>query len=169
MHQRKLYAQVGLLVGFIQHSCSANVWPIDCDGDTIFVAIRPIRAGEELFINYYGFHWDLNGERGFKDDEMEMKCQCDKCKFKFKYPSQNEIEMIAAESDFKYLLAYYHWLEMEQMGHNTFYNMKKASADLLTKYGRMFWSRELDFVATCYVKLITAEYSGTIQLKKTMF
>lgn len=160
VHLRKLYSQVGLLLGFIKHSCSPNVFPIDRDGDTVFAVVRPIQAGEELFINYYGFHWDMKGENGYR--ENVSNCRCERCEGRM--PSNVEIEQLTSDPDFRFMCYYHRSLDEEIIDAKIFDALKKRCIRLLSNHGRMVWCTDFSFAFCLYTKVLTAEYSGTIQV-----
>lgn len=50
---KRMCFSFGLMLGFIDHACASNMWPVDRDGDTIYFALRPILADERMTVNYY--------------------------------------------------------------------------------------------------------------------
>lgn len=157
---RKLYAQVGLMLGLFNHSCSPNVLPVDRNADTVYIAIRPIRADEELLINYYAFHWDLKCENGYRD--FQFKCCCERCEGRL--PPPDQIQSLILDPDYRFLFHASHGLCGERMNAHIFNILKKTCARLLNIHGRMIWCKELCRAIYFFIKLVSAEYSGTLQI-----
>lgn len=156
IEQRKLYSQVGIMLGFFNHACSPNVLPVDRNGDTVYIVVRPIRAGEELFISYYGFHWDIDGENGFRD--YEFKCHCERCESR--QPSAYDIQRLIHDPDFRLFCYYCAKIENHQKETEMVNNLKKTCVRLLNAHGRMVWCIEICRVFCIYIQLLTDEYTG---------
>lgn len=157
---RKLYSQVGLMLGLFNHSCSPNVLPVDHDADTVYIVIRPIRANEEMFINKYAFHWDLKYEHGYRD--FNFKCCCERCEGR--QPPQDEIERLISDPLYPFIFYCSHELKDGRMNGQIFNVLKKACVRLLNIHGRMIWCYELCRLIFFYIKLISGEYSGTLRI-----
>lgn len=147
----------------MDHACASNVWPVDRDGDTIHIALRPIFAGERLTINYYSFHWDITGKHGYK--QKNHQCSCEMCLHH--EPSSNAIETLASQPEYQIVSSRQFDLDEQSMDAKTFYSLKKMCGNVLRKFGPKFWCTQLKFVLDTYAKLLTVEFNGTMTVFKT--
>lgn len=153
-----LFRSVGLMLGFIAYSCAPNVWPVDRDGDTIYIALRPISAGDQLTVNYYGFHWDLTGLLGYKEKNHQCSCEL----YANHHSSTSQIEALLSDPDFQYVSSHGFELDDQTIDCKKFYMLKKMCRNILRKFGSTFWCLELRLLLETYSKLITIEFNGTM-------
>lgn len=151
------------MLRFIDHACTSNVWPVDRDGDTIYIALRPISAGERLSVNYYGFHWDITGANGYK--EKNNQCDCELC-----VPHEQRthaIESLATLPEYQFISSQKSDLDKQTMDGKTFYTLKKMCCNILRKFGSNSWGPQLKLVFETYAQLLTIEFNGTLTASKT--
>lgn len=154
---------VGLMLGFIDHACASNVWAVDRDGDTIYIALRPIKADERLTVNYYGFHWDITGQIGYK--EKNHQCSCEMC-LHHEAP-KDAIETLSSQREYQIVSSREFDLDEQSMDAKTFYSLKKMCSSVLRNFGPKFWCSQLKFVLDTYAKMLTVEFNGTMTAHKT--
>lgn len=152
------------MLGFINHAYASNTCPVDRDGDTVYIALRPIQAGEQLSVNYYGFHWDGTGKYGYKD----CNHHCDHALCEYRPPTTREIESIIMQPEFQYISSHHQHAKFDEetMDGNTFYTLKNMCVTVLRKFGRMFWCPQLQFISDIYAKLLIIEFNGTMAVRK---
>jgi SET domain-containing protein len=72
-----------LLASFLNHSCEPNVtmFPGD-DHKVVFMALRPIRPGDELVFSYIGHKTLMSREtrRKLIKEKFGFDCECFKCR-----------------------------------------------------------------------------------------
>lgn len=158
--QRKLYSQVGVMLGYFKHSCAPNVYPIDFNGDTIYTTIRPIQAGQQLFLSNVDFHWNDATEYYYRWREID--CKCEKI-YKMQYPSSAEIKTLLEDSDFVFIKASEIRSEIEEIDRERFDALKEKCLKLLNKYGNMVWCSQLNDTIKIYTWLLKAEINGAVQ------
>lgn len=134
---RNCYAQVGLLMRYMNHYCSPNVYPVDVNGDTVYVAVKPIEAGERLRVSYLSFHWEFDSN--WKMKTLSYSCDCERCRNE--HPSPAEVKQLRNEDYYSSIDSYRYCdpEEYESMDHTEFQIVKIRCSDLLKKYGRMKW------------------------------
>lgn len=154
VHQT-LYSQVGLLLSYINHACSPNVTPLDHDGDTVYMAVRPIDRGQEVVISNYSFHWNLSIK--FR----EILCCCERCEQKF--PSQFEVLTLANDPNFQFISANFISSEFDPITRNTFDVLKDKCIKLLKRYGRMLWCEQFGIVLHIFTSLAKADLHNAIE------
>lgn len=157
--QQNLYSQVGLLLGYINHACSPNVTPIDRDGDTVYIAVRPIDKGQEVVISNFSFHWNPSIKWHPKQDEIV--CCCERCENRF--PLEFEVAALSADPDFRYVNSSRISSEFDSIDRHSFDVLKEKCTRLLKKYGRMLWCTEFGALLQIYNLLIKAELHDAIQ------
>lgn len=70
------------LAAFFSHSCDPNIEKVDVDNKFIFVARKPIKAGEQLNMCYdrYNFmKYSLAERQRYLNDVYKFKCNCTAC------------------------------------------------------------------------------------------
>lgn len=139
--QRRLYSQVGLFLRYFNHSCSPNVYPIDVNGDTVYVVVRPIQAGEQLRVSYYSFHWHPLEER--KRDAKTINCKCERCRDDF--PSNDEAHQLRLEPEY-WSIESYRSYAFDSIDADEFNALKLRCMNILKKYDRLKWCKELGIV-----------------------
>jgi hypothetical protein len=70
------------LAAYFAHSCDPNVEKIDIDNKFMFVAKKPIAAGEQLFMNYDRYSFlthSLEQRQDYFNKIYTFKCSCSAC------------------------------------------------------------------------------------------
>ncbi|XP_031625344.1 uncharacterized protein LOC116342019 [Contarinia nasturtii] len=153
---RRLYSQVGVLLGYFNHSCVPNVHLVDHDGDTIYYALRPIHAGEDLLISYFKFQWNDSSIEKL----IELNCVCECCKHK--HPSTDDVIEFRKDPDFQYIIRCNLTTDIDFIEREKFDILMEKCVKLLTKYGRILWCTELGVVLTIYGLLLEAYVHGAV-------
>lgn len=161
--QRKLYSQVGLLLDYFKHSCSPNVLPVDRDGDTVYIVIRPIEAGQELMLSNYSFHWDPSTEWDRKCNEIV--CNCERCEGRL--PSKDEIDEISSDPDYNFVNSSEIRSEVDYIDRESYNILMEKCIKLLKKYGHILWCTEFGIILSAFSDLIRAELHGYVQTSQT--
>lgn len=142
---------VFILASYFNHSCAPNV--INCyKGNTrLIITLRPIKKGQQLFINYLSPGEDAdNLYRKFG-----CRCECEKCQSDYKpykLPVTEELAYLGQQ--------YLNRHELVENEENSKYDesdslqMQKSCIDFLTKYGSLLWNGDLQFVADRYEFLL---------------
>lgn len=88
------------LAAYFAHSCDPNVEKIDVDNKFMFVAKKPIKAGEQLFMNYDRFSFlthCLEDRQEYFKRIYTFSCACDACAND--YPELSKLQKF--DSDFQ--------------------------------------------------------------------
>lgn len=162
IENRKLYAQVGVMLGYFQNSCTSclpNVCAVDRNGDTVYVVIRPIQAGQQLFISNRHFHW--NDPSFYHTLELYRKCK--RCREELQ-PSEAEILALSNDPDYdQFVEAKKIIFKIDSIDRKQFDFLKKTCVKLLKKYGNTVGCIELKTVVNIYMSLLKAEIGGVAQ------
>lgn len=71
------------LAAYFAHSCDPNVDKVDVDNKFAFIAKKPIKAGEQLFMNYDRYSFlthSLDVRQKYFNDIYTFECACSACK-----------------------------------------------------------------------------------------
>lgn len=117
----------------------------------MFITLRPIKKGQQLFINYLSHNEEaVNLYRKFG-----CRCECEKCQSDYK-PYKLPITEELAYLGQQYINRY----ELQKNEENSKYEerdslqMQKSCIDFLTKYGSLLWNDDLQFVSDRYQFLL---------------
>ncbi|CRK96541.1 CLUMA_CG009872, isoform A [Clunio marinus] len=83
------------LAAYFAHSCDPNVEKIDVDNKFVFITKKPIKAGEQLFMNYDRFSFlthTLKDRQDYFNKIYTFQCACNACKDD--YPMLNKLPRI---------------------------------------------------------------------------
>lgn len=140
---------IGICSSLFNHSCVPNVLHLIRGNKMIGYVKRPVKKGEQLFIDNFSGREDTL----FRQMNLDFRCKCSKCVPCWKEPDCMRIQM---DPD------YYFFVSVEN---KDFKNHKKRSIikakleNLLSKYGRLPWSSEFEMIDFCYGKCCTEEIS----------
>ncbi|XP_055306389.1 SET and MYND domain-containing protein 4-like [Sitodiplosis mosellana] len=138
---------VANVTSLMNHSCAANVISYPLRGYVIGVTGRPIRKGEQLFINYSK---ELDGMPS-NERKAELKsrrgfdCKCERCE-----PTRAPIDrkLITSDPCYKYVAKNQHIDMVRNQTESAI--IKKKCIEFLNKYGRSAWSSEIELIFNVY-------------------
>lgn len=163
IENRKLYSQVGVMLGYFQNpciSCLPNVFAVDRNGDTVYIAIRPIQPGQQLFISNRSFHW--NDSSSFYQALSEFDCKCKRCQDQ--QQSETEIQALSNDPDYGHLIEAKNIIsKIDCIDSKQFDFLKRTCVKLLKKYHKAVGCIELNTVIISYMYLLKAEIDGVVQ------
>lgn len=125
------------------HSCIPNVHHCsDNSNRTFCVVIRPVKEGDQMFINYCGPMKFTNDSdrRQYLKENWEFDCSCEKCCSKLQINGRDELDQ-------SYLNIKQNFDKMSTT------ELKTECVRFLDKYGR-FWSKSVEFVMDCMMEAI---------------
>ncbi|XP_031619234.1 SET and MYND domain-containing protein 4-like [Contarinia nasturtii] len=138
------------------HSCAPNVFNDVINDKAVFITIRPVRKGEQLFISYLG----ENASNSTDNRQMSLLedfgfvCECDKCQPHCSHVDQAKMK---CDSHFTYVEQSYKTAFEDKIQRIA---LKEACIEFLQKYGHLPWSDEINLVMLCYLKWLF-EYMQT--------
>lgn len=144
-----------IVTSLLNHSCAPNVLWANADDRSICIAIRPIRSGEQLFINYIGNVEQLKSERQqMLYDNWQFWCACERCQ---------PIKKNALQLD---LLTDVHFERIAKFRSSAFNDeekrilLKNCCAACLMKFGGRKWTFELGSVLSLYIAILMFELNA---------
>lgn len=142
------------VMSLFNHSCSPNLFNF-CRPDDISycIVVKPIRAGEQMFINYLGNSGSMAlDERRTNLAHWNFICECERCEYEKKHESSPIKSIIASDSAFQYVkevcLANECRLVNWECGKRSL--LKKQCVKFLGEFGHMNWTPEIQTVVDCY-------------------
>lgn len=130
------------------HSCTPKLHHFFDEDDVVHcVALRPIKKGEQVFINYLvGMKFNcVQDRRKYIEETWGFSCKCEICAEKNNTQPDAELD-----DSYQYIMNNYQ--------HNSFADKVKMQSEcikFLNKYGDT-WSTEVMFVQSCYIDLINS-------------
>lgn len=130
---------------YLNHSCVPNVICLSYDNVLVCKAIKPIKKGEQLFIDYLDSEIDTTKtiRRGQLRDVYGFECNCRLCLLNTETLTSNPLTK--ADSDFVFVKRHFNGA-MVALNENMLKNLKEKSIKFLKKWGRMKPCRELYLV-----------------------
>lgn len=131
--------KLGLVISLFNHKCAPNISNKGSDENpniSVFTTSRPIKKGDQLFVNYLTEAAPTEMRRLYLSKGYDFFCKCDKCEpcckpsDRAKMKSDPNFQFLTSLSDKQYYSP----------------NVKEKCVEFLTKFGRLPWSEELDLV-----------------------
>lgn len=151
-----------IICSYFNHACAPNLMVKRTGQLRYCVTIRPIKAGQQLFVTYFG---DLSCEqsvehcREYLAINFNFLCKCERCK-----PNISKANLQNLLSDPEYLYLCSEQLKQPAQGYdmNKLIHLQRKFVDLLNRFGE-HWCEELDSVIEEFESI-----SEQIVLKKQM-
>lgn len=144
------------ILSLINHSCVPNVFNYSTSHDICYcVTVRPIRKGEQIFINYLGNECKESMEYRQKSlKTWDFECKCAKCVFQAKpvpLPRHNRKE-IKSNPSYKYITenCQKNYCKESNSDFQIRLQLKRECVNFLQKFGHLELLREIRFVRHCY-------------------
>lgn len=135
-------SMVCVLTSFFNHSCAPNVITRICDNRIVCLSMRPIRSGDQLFINYLNdFTWTPE-----KRDSIEkcwgFRCECEACE-----PVAIDCDQINDDERYQKIAAL---VANRGLDTNNRDQWKTLCEGVLNDYGHL-WSSQVQTVAQLFM------------------
>lgn len=148
------------IISLFNHSCAPNTFYSKKDNITYLLTIRPIKKGDQIFINYLGD--DVVKSTTKRQLELMAKwqfnCQCERCSKLKNQADRNAFD----DSTFKYIQQHYDDYLMP-FGSQQRMSLKNNCAKFITKYGHS-WSHILEVVTSCFILASTENVASTLHI-----
>lgn len=148
-----------ILTSLLNHSCAPNILWANVNDRSICIVIRPIRSGEQLFINYIGNVEQLKSERQqILYDNWQFWCDCERCQ-----PIKKDAIQLDLLTDINFeQISRFRSCGVDESEKRIL--LKNCCAACLMKFGGRKWSFELGSVLSLYVSILMHELN-TAHLK----
>lgn len=127
---------------YLNHACTPNVVCLTYGNVLVVKAVKPIKKGEQLFINY--METDMNIQKTMRRNQLEVvygfSCGCDLCLLSGESLTSNEL--MKSDSDFVFMERNFRSVIITR-GEKELNDMKERSIQFLRKWGREQPCREL--------------------------
>lgn len=141
--------KMGLVTSLFNHSCAPNIFN-GLNGDTdVFITTRPIKKGEQLFVNYKLGDVTTKLRQAILLSKFNFLCKCDKCE-----PHCLQADRLAMKSnpDFQFMR-----VALMQQQFNIS-NLKEKCVEFLQTFGHLPWSDEIEVALKIYTEILFNEY-----------
>lgn len=146
-NRRDICTHTGLLNGYFEHSCAPNVLRLDRDGYSVYMTIRPVKKGEQLFVTILDLLLEPKETRQkILWESGHFRCACTLCAGPSATPEQR-----------KQLLS-------DPLYNGCFGNVEQYAA-ILQKYGHGPLCEEIKNVLYYYCMQIRYKYTGPINVR----
>lgn len=145
-----IYATISLF----NHSCAPNAHCIHRDDIGQLITVRPIKCGEQIYINYLGDDVDEAREKRREQlSEMwEFQCECDRCEPLTSLSEHSEHQWrMEKDSKFEYYENHHNDAYLP-IGNEQRNRLKDICAQILNEHGHI-WSKRLDDVTRTFVEM----------------
>lgn len=154
------FGRTAVMEPYFQRSCAPNVLYTDCDANSVYITVRPIKKGEQILISGSNF---LNPQAA--SVLWDVICKCKRCRGNTATPAQQ----LRLESD-----PDFHDIEQSYKDLNqTFNDDKKLQAVInkciafQRKYSGVFWTYEIQrameiFIHLTAIRLVNPVYEERV-------
>lgn len=152
------------VLSIVNHSCAPNMH-FSLRGKCGYcVVVRPIKRGDQVFINYLGedVHMPIEQRRFRLKASWDFECKCDKCDESGQQQQHGDgidsdavpVDYAAMKADpaLKYVIRNYNPSQFDG-DENKRNRLKKQCMKFLKSHGHLPWTAELDFVINCFVSV----------------
>lgn len=143
---------LSVTLSYFSHSCTPNAMFHLMGNWEIVTTMRPIKAGEEIFLSYFGKEcfFGSDPKRQQHLDSLYLcfrfQCQCELCSNQM--ATEDDRKAMADDSCYQFILRHQNDFAKMQTNHK---QLKKNAIKFLKKYGRSKWCDELADVAGCFM------------------
>lgn len=139
------------VLSLFNHSCAPNAYFLHKNDMGCCITVRPIKKGEQIFINYLGDEATLPTEDRRREisKQWRFECKCDRCE-----PNIQALNLRQLLDDCLHQYIDEHWGDsLLPLGDDRRTLLQEKCAAFLTKYGRN-WCLSIDaviqlFMSTC--------------------
>lgn len=130
------------LTSMFNHSCVPNTLRINYGNKMIAYVLRPVKKGEQLFISYATGNEHVSSMQ----KTLVFQCKCSKCVQCWKQEDRNQLK---SDQDYLFFQRVQR-ADCREARKRSF--LKGKLENLLGKYGRLPWTREIDLIELFYEK-----------------
>lgn len=148
---------------YLNHSCAPNATLVSFDGYNVIVTIRPIKAGEQLFLSYFRndrIQHSTSDRKKYILARCGFTCKCERCKG---YSlSRDEINAIKKDECFRYIEQNKSKINFKVEGPIQTLSAKdleEKCVEFLNRHGHKTWCKEIDLVTDCFRRLLAAKFN----------
>lgn len=152
--QHNITGGIFLISNHINHSCAPNLINFHYENKMIGIVARPIRTGDQIFINYGGDKCFIRPKiwrQQYLWDGFGFQCKCEKCSNNWPVSS----ERISSDPDYNFVLNQMHGEEGMDYTDSTKCSILKAKClTILKKHSDIPWTTELDTILNHLQKIL---------------
>ncbi|XP_031631841.1 SET and MYND domain-containing protein 4-like [Contarinia nasturtii] len=154
------YQQIGLTLNFFNHSCAPNVSMNERNGNSVYVTIRPIKKGDELFISYFKFLLQPKHVRQqCLWNEKHIKCNCIRCST-VSTSSAVQRQLLTLDPSFRLILS--NASKLTPYDYSKIEETIDKCITFLRKYGDEDWCDEIAKIVDAYINTLQCQISRPV-------
>ncbi|XP_055325374.1 SET and MYND domain-containing protein 4-like [Sitodiplosis mosellana] len=141
---------VSIVQSYLNHACAANLLSTDDGKYAICTTVRPVRAGQQLFVTYFGELFctrPVDFCQTYLFQTYGFQCKCERCK---PNPSLMKQLNLASDPTFKLVAKEMRIQPSHEFGKKKLIALQKKCVDLLNRVGDKHWCNELGFIMHSY-------------------
>lgn len=145
---------ISIVQSYLNHACAANLLSTDDGKYAISTTVRPVKAGQQLFVTYFGellCTKPVDFCQKYLFETYGFQCKCERCK-----PNPSLIKPLnfAADPTFKCVTKEMRvQTSLHEFGKKKLLALQKKCIDLLNRVCDNHWSNELGFIMQSYGNL----------------
>lgn len=151
---------------YLNHSCAPNATLVSYNGYNVIVTIRPIKAGEQVFLSYFRndrIQHSTIDRKKYISVRCGFSCNCERCNGKsLSTGERNEIKKDDCYRFIEQNKPEIDFLTERPIQTPLAKELEEKCIDLLNRYGRKIWCQEIDFVTDCYRRLLAVKFNNKI-------
>lgn len=156
-----------VLASYVNHSCAPNVTLLSYDGYNVLVTIRPIKAGEQIFVSYFRndrIQHSKTDRNVYLLARSRFSCKCERCNGD--KPTAEEQDAMKFDPCYQYIKNNKREIDFRSD------NVKKMEVaavleqkcvEWLNRHGQKKWCDETDCVTDTYRRLLALKYNDQIR------
>lgn len=141
---------IGICSSLFNHSCVPNTLQLINGNKMIAFIIRPVKKGEQLFIDYFRG----NADASTGQQMLDFKCECSKCVRCWRFADSIRMKM---DADYLYL-GRSNVKNKDLEDHKKRPVFKEKFQNWLVKFGRLPWSPECEMMELGYIKCCKEDF-----------
>lgn len=144
--------QFSILQSLFRHSCTRNVGLALDNGSVAGIVLRPIQAGEELYISFHDAMSESFAERQkYLWQNFRIQCMCELCESRTN--SVREDSFLRTTTEYIYICMESH-MTRDQLSQQRVDNLTLKCVTFLQRYGRYRWCKEIEIVINVYLRML---------------
>lgn len=134
-----------IISSYFNHACASNVVGRSTGNLRYIITTRPIKKGQQLFVNYMGYFKPVAECQTYLSENFGFQCNCERCK-----PDHNlcgsTLTDFQSDDDYKYLIEEYEKLPNYgyEEKNEKLKTLQNKIIDVLNRFGDRHWCDELE-------------------------
>lgn len=158
--------RMSIPASYFNHSCAPNAYILSQKGYTVCLVVRPIRKNEQICVTYDAslLSQEKTKRQQILQTKFNFQCKCQRCQSpQLESSSLKSNDYIARDLDFQYFCN-----EIKNATINLDLHLvdslRSKSFEMLKKYGKASWCRQINDIMDYLNDLLTTEKTGLLKV-----